>query len=170
MRRALLVAVLASSALVAAAGVAGAQEDPFVTSGPDQLGERVSESEQATRRLNLAVIGLVGLAGVIGASTIVFWRMSAPRVTTATMVRPAFRIEYSAPASAASPGPAGSAPPFAVPTIVEPAVAPAPATLSSSVATQAAAGTPLVSLEDVAPAAGAGGSWASQGWGEHEHG
>lgn len=136
-----LFALLALVALAWSASLASAQEDPFVTDGPEQLGERVSESEQATQRLNLAVAGLLGLAAVIGVSSVVFWRLSAPQVTTTGQVQPAFHVEFT-PAPADQPVSAGP-PSFAVPTVA--------------------------SVVDVTPGASvapvAGGSWASQGWG-----
>ncbi len=127
-----------------AGGVAGAQEDPFVTSGPDQLGERVSESDQATARLNQAVYGLLGLAGLIAVGTVVFWRMSAPTVERVRRVQPAFHIEYKPPVGGSSGPPVGPSveprttpPPFAVPTVATITVDP-----------------------DTSD-----GAWASQGWG-----
>lgn len=47
------------------------------TSAP-ALQERVSESEEATTRLNRVVIALVALAAVISVVTIVFWRATRP--------------------------------------------------------------------------------------------
>ena len=53
------------------------------TSAAPALEERVSESEQATTRLNRVVIGLVALAVVIAIATIVFWRLTRPRAAQA---------------------------------------------------------------------------------------
>jgi hypothetical protein len=139
----------AQDAPVAPAPVAESPSDaPLVTSGPDQLGERVSESEAATKRLNMAVMGLLGLAALIAVATVVFWKLSAPVVEERTAVTPAFRIEFigepEAPTSSApSVSPAGTA----------------PAWLSTSPPTSSA---PDVTMEPVGPGAGA---WASQGWG-----
>jgi hypothetical protein len=145
---------------VAPAPAAGATSDaPLVTSGPDQLGERVSESETATKRLNMAVIGLLGLAAVITVATVVFWKLSAPVPEERTAVSPAFRIEFigdqdpSPPAvSAAATAPAwlSTSPPT-------PTTAP-----SEPVRAGLTPSAPDVTMEPVAPIAGA---WASQGWG-----
>jgi hypothetical protein len=42
------------------------------------LGERVQESEDATRRLNIVVLSLLGLAGAILVATVLFWRATRP--------------------------------------------------------------------------------------------
>ncbi len=184
--------------LVAVAGLAGpaaAQEDPFVTNGPEQLGERVSESEQATRRLNLAVAGLLGLAGVIGVSSVVFWRLSAPQVATAGEVQPAFHIQFTPTDDAPAPSAVApvAVPPVAAATVdrtavadpVAPSAPPArpvlappsplgpPAVARAATPFPDAATGPSVSIEDVSPAAASGqggtGTWASQGWGSDGH-
>ncbi len=191
-RRLLVLVVLVVATVLGVASSAAAQEDPFVTNGPDQLGERVSESEQATQRLNLAVLGLLGLAGVIAASTVAFWRLSAPSLRTTSTVQPAFRIEVIPPggtsAPAVGPGPTTVAP---VPVAASAFTASPPATPSGPPATgplvgprpaadpfaavQSNSGPPTVSVEDVSPgvptstAGSSGGSWASQGWGS-DHG
>jgi hypothetical protein len=194
-RRLALPALFAAVVVAGFAGSAAAQDDPFVTNGPEQLGERVSESEQATQRLNLAVAGLLGLAAVIGVSSVVFWRLSAPQVTTSGEVQPAFRIEFTPPG--VDQPVAGGPPPFAVPTVASVAVVPAaaspqpttaapaqtvyatssvPAPVDTPVVPRAAtpfpdavAPGPTVSVEDVSPGASVapatGGTWASQGWG-----
>jgi hypothetical protein len=144
----------AQDAPVAPAPVAESPSDPpLVTSGPDQLGERVSESEAATKRLNMAVMGLLGLAALIAVATVVFWKLSAPVVEERTAVTPAFRIEFiGEPEAPSSSAPSSSAP------SVSPAGT-APAWLSTSPPTSS---TPDVTMEPVGPGAGA---WASQGWG-----
>jgi hypothetical protein len=194
-RRLALPALLVAVVVAGLAGSAAAQDDPFVTNGPEQLGERVSESEQATQRLNLAVAGLLGLAAVIGVSSLVFWRLSAPQVTTSGEVQPAFRIEFTP--SGDDQTVTGGPPPFAVPTVASVAVVPAAASPLPAMAASAqtvgattsapapvdtpdvpraatpfpaaAATGPNVSVEDVSPGASVapvtGGTWASQGWG-----
>lgn len=56
--------------------------DPGASRAPSTstpaLGERVSESQAATTRLNRVVIALVVLAVVIAAVTVVFWRATRP--------------------------------------------------------------------------------------------
>lgn len=148
----------AQDAPVAPAPVAESSSDaPLVTSGPDQLGERVSESEAATKRLNMAVMGLLGLAALIAVATVVFWKLSAPVVEERTAVTPAFRIEFigepEAPTSSAPSSSASSSAPSVSP------AGTAPAWLSTSPPTSSA---PDVTMEPVGPGAGA---WASQGWG-----
>jgi hypothetical protein len=71
-----------------AVGPVSAQTDPSPTTAPTTavpsttqapaLQERVTESEAATTRLNRVVLALLGLAGVIAAVTVVFWRMTRP--------------------------------------------------------------------------------------------
>ncbi|MFZ4433114.1 MAG: hypothetical protein ACOYOQ_07960 [Microthrixaceae bacterium] len=149
-RRLALPALFAVVVVAGFAGPAAAQDDPFVTNGPGQLGERVSESEQATQRLNLAVAGLLGLAAVIGVSSVVFWRLSAPQVATSSEVQPAFHVEFTR--SVDDQPVADGPPPFAVPTV-------------ASVA-EVGPGAPVAPVTGGSWASqGTGGSWASQGWG-----
>ncbi|MFM7509876.1 MAG: hypothetical protein ACKO5A_10060 [Actinomycetota bacterium] len=134
---ALLFIVLGS--VLIGASTASAQTDPFVTTGPDQLGERVNESEEATARLNQAVFGLLGLAAVITVGSVVFWRLSAPTTERVRNIKPAFHIEYkptTTPADFHAPAPAS----IAVPTVAD------------------------IRIESRPPV----GAWASQGWGLEE--
>ncbi len=144
LRRMLAGALVCAGTVLLASGVAAAQEDPFVTSGPGALGERVSESDQATQRLNMAVFGLLGLAALVSVGTVAFWRMSAPMVERVQEVQPAFRIEHKS----SSPGPTA------------PTAPPRPPS-------QPAFAVPTVATIRVEPEA-SGGAWASQGWGSDD--
>jgi hypothetical protein len=115
--------------LIAALGPRGAGVLGWVT----VLGQTVEGEDpggEASRRLSLAIVGLVVLAGLILVATIVFWRMTRPeRATTSTgSMRQIAPIadpaeDPAADEAAAAPvppaDPAGG-PPLAPPSQVEP--------------------------------------------------
>lgn len=95
---------------------------------PPALGERVRESDEASRRLDLVVVGLVGLAALILGATVVFWWVTRPS-RDAPMPMPSMRwlepdpdldprpsTPPSMSGSRTSGSPAAGEPPAAAPT------------------------------------------------------
>ncbi|MCP4436319.1 MAG: hypothetical protein GY812_12605 [Actinomycetia bacterium] len=189
--------VLVSLASVGLGGPVGAQE-------PDQPGEDttttlaeldtagtpareapLTESEKASRTINLVVIALLTLAAVVFVATIVFWRRTRP---ARLMASEATEVADAAPSSpppdptpfAQAPSPMPSQAPAqspaqppaaarsvpAAPSARPPALAPtAPGSWSAVAASvgidQQVRATPRPAFET-----DSGGTWASQGWGE----
>ena len=148
---------------------------PPSTAPPDAgLGERVDESEQATRRLNMVVIALVALAVVIAAVTVVFWRVTRPRRDPAEAwswlpadAGPTGAEEsVSVGVDAAGVDAAGSSTAWAT-APAEPPAAPAapPASAPAPASGPEPAPAPAPAPAHAPAAAPGGGLWASQGWG-----